>query len=381
MRLLCAHKIELDCNDRQATYFAKACGCARKAWNWALTRWKEEYVAAKEARKTDPKAKMPSEASLRREFNAIKRQEFPYMMEVTKCAPQHSIKNLGKAFASFWKNPKKFGYPKYKKKFVDDSFEISNDKFKVEGRRILIPRLGWVRMREALRFKDAKILHAVVSRTAGRWFVSIQVELPDLRHLSAANNHGRCGVDLGVGRLAVVSDGTVVEGPKALAASLRKLRRLNKALSRKVKGSGQYRRCRMRLARLHARIANIRKDALHKLTHWLTSNFNEIVIEDLNVKGMMANRHLARCIADMGFYEFRRQLEYKAAWRGGQVIVADRYFPSSKKCRFCGQINEGLTLKDRKWTCPHCGCLIEDRDLNAAINLKNWTASSAVTAC
>ncbi len=151
-------------------------------------------------------------------------------------------------------------------------------------------------------------------------------------------------------------------------------------MSRKVKGSANRQKAKVKLARLHAQISNIRKDALHKLTTDLTRRFHTIGIEDLNVKGMVKNRHLARSVSDMGFFEFRRQLEYKAVQRGGQVVVADRWYPSSKTCSSCGHKRETLSLSIRKWTCPSCSAH-HDRDINAAVNLKNMAVSSTVSVC
>lgn len=377
-----AHKIELNCNDRQRTYFAKACGCARLAYNWALAKWKEDYESYRQAKDKDEHTplKPPTEVALRRDFNAIKREKFPFVMEVTKCAPQMAIKDLGKAFKNFFRNPKHFGYPQFRKKFADDAFTISNDQFEVKDCRIRIPKLGWVRMRESLRFADAKLLSATISRTADRWFVSLQVELQEMTHLSKAENQGICGVDLGIHNLAVLSNGMRFEGSKSLGKSLKKLKRMQRCLSRRQKGSHRYARQRMKVARLHARIANIRSDGLHKLTSYLSSHFETVVIEDLNVSGMLRNHHLARALSDMGLGELRRQLEYKMAWRGGQVVAIDRFFPSSQLCRHCGSQNKELTLAQRSWVCPHCGRKIEDRDLNAAINIMNWAVSSTVTA-
>ncbi len=364
-------RTKLAVTEAQAQYFARACGTARFAYNWALARWKEQYEQHKKAPALVP---LPSETALRRELNRIKGEQFPWMYEVTKCAVQNAIRNLGTAFKNFFSNPKQFKYPKFKKKFVDDSFTVSNDQFKINEERshIHIPLLGWVRMCERLRFKDARVLSATISRKADDWYVSISCELSDLSHLTAAKNHGRVGVDLGINKLATLSDGHVFEAPKPLKEKLGKLRRLQKRLSRADKGSRNRHKLRLRIARLHRSIADIRADALHKLTHFLSANYSTVVIEDLNVKGMMSNRHLARAIADIGFFEFRRQLAYKLALRGGELIVADRFFPSSKQCRHCGHRHAGLELSDRAWVCPHCGRPIEDRDLNAALNLYHY---------
>jgi putative transposase len=217
-----------------------------------------------------------------------------------------------------------------------------------------------------------------VSRTADRWFVSLSVEVDNtipVRETQAAG-----GVDLGVKALATLSDGTTIEGPKALRRNLKTLRRRSRAHSRKVEGSANRRKSAARLARLHARIANVRQDALHKATTRIVEQFDVIGIEDLHVRGMMANGKLSRAVADVGMFEFRRQIEYKAAMQGARIVVVNQWYPSSKTCSDCGCIHTSLTLSDRDWTCDDCG-VIHDRDRNAAINLKNMAASSAATAC
>lgn len=372
--MILAHKIALDPNNAQATYFARACGVARFAYNWALAEWKRQY----EAWKADNSLPKPSQAALRRQLNAVKREQFPWMLDVTKNAPQMAIIQLGQAFQNFFAGRAR--YPQFRKKGVHDRFTLTNDQFDIDGSRIRIPNLGWVRMRETLRF-EGKITSATVSRVADRWFVSIAVDTPDRSHLPQAENQGAVGVDLGVLALATLSTGEPpIPGPKPHKALLGRLRRLSRSLSRKVKGSANRRKAKAKLARLHASIAVIRSDALHKLTTDLTRRFHTIGIEDLNVRGMVRNRHLSRSIADMGFFEFRRQLEYKAAMRGGQVVVADRFYASSKTCSACGKKLDELPLSVREWACPSCG-VVHDRDVNAAINLKNMAVSSTVAAC
>ena len=371
--MILAHKIALDPNNAQATYFARACGVARFAYNWALAEWKRQYEAAK----ADAACPKPSQMALRRQLNAIKREQFPWMLEVTKNAPQMAIIQLGEAFKNFFAGRAK--YPNHRKKGVHDRFTMTNDQFDIDGSRIRIPNLGWVRMREALRF-NGKITSATVSRVADRWFVSIAVDTQDTSHLRQAENQGAVGVDLGVKALATLSTGEVVHGPKALAMLLARLRRASRSLSRKVKGSANRRKARQRLARLHARIAHVRSDGLHKLTTDLTRRFHTVALEDLNVRGMVRNRSLARAVSDMGFAELRRQVEYKAAMRGGEVVFADRFYPSSKTCSACGHVLDVLPLSVRSWTCPECGT-VHDRDVNAAMNLKNMAVSSTVSAC
>lgn len=372
--MLIAHKIALAPNDKQVTYFAKAAGTARFAYNWALAEWQYQY----EAWKADDSLSKPSQMTLRRQLNAIKHEQFPWMLEVTKNAPQMAIIQLGEAFKNFFSGRAK--YPQFRKKGVHDRFTLTNDQFSLDGSRIRIPHLGWVRMRESLRF-IGKIMSATVSRVADRWFVSITVDTPDLSHLPKAENQGAVGVDLGVSALATLSTGEPpIPGPKAHKVLLKRQQRLSRSLSRKRQGSQNRKKVKAKLARLHARIGNIRKDALHKLTTDLTRRFHTIGIEDLNVKGMVTNRHLARSVADMGFFEFRRQLEYKAQMRGGVVLPADRWFASSKTCSCCGHKQAYLPLSVRRWSCSGCGTE-HDRDLNAAINLKNLAVSSTVSAC
>lgn len=372
--MLIAHKIALKPNNVQATYFARAAGTARFAYNWALAEWQRQY----EAWKADNTLPKPSQAALRRQLNAIKREQFPWMLEVTKNAPQMAIIQLGDAFKNFFAG--RAWYPQFRKKGVHDRFTLTNDQFSVEGSRIRIPNLGWVRMRESLRFAG-KILSATVSRQADKWFVSLTVDTLDQSHLPEAENQGAVGVDLGVSALATLSTGEPpIPGPKAHTALLKRLRRLSRSLSRKQKGSANRRKAKAKLAGLHSRIGNIRADALHQLTTDLTRRFHTLGIEDLNVRGMVKNRHLSRAVSDMSFFEFRRQLEYKAAMRGGLVVVADRWFASSKTCSCCGHKLESLPLSVRNWTCPTCGTN-HDRDVNAAINLKNMAVSSTVSAC
>ena len=371
--MLIAHRVALDPNNTQATHLARAAGTARFAYNWALAEWKRQY----ETWKADNTLPKPSQAALRRQLNAVKREQFPWMLEVTKNAPQMAIIQLGQAFQNFFAGRAR--YPQFRKKGVHDRFTLTNDQFDIDGSRIRIPNLGWVRMRETLRFAG-KIMSATVSRVADRWFVSMAVDTSDSSHLPKAENQGEAGVDLGVSALATLSTGEAIPGPKPHQALLDRLRRLSRSLSRKHKGSANRRKAKVKLAKLHASIAAIRSDALHKLTTELTRRFHTIGIDDLNVRGMVKNRHLARPIADMGFFEFRRQLEYKAAMRGGQVVVADRFYASSKTCSACGHKLDDLPLSVREWTCPSCGT-VHDRDVNAAVNLKNMAVSSTVAAC
>ena len=366
--MLRSHRIRLDPTPSQATYFAKGCGVARFSYNWGLARWQAQY----EAHLKDPSLPLPNEAALRRELNAIKRTEFPWMMEVTKCAPQEAIRALGVAYKNWFqslsgkrKGPK-LKAPTFKRKGQRDSFQIHGNVIAVDGCRIRIPLLGWVRMREPLRFNGA-IKTATVSRQAHTWHIALTVETDELP--ARSESQAAVGVDVGLHHLAVFSDERPpIEGPKALGLLLQRLRRLSRAHSRKVKGSANRKKSAQRLARLHWRITNLRNNALHQLTHRLTRDYGWIAIEDLNVKGMMGNHRLARHLADASFGEFKRQLLYKGAQRGVQVVEVGRWYPSSKTCSACGHLYRELKLSERSWTCEGCGAA-HDRDKNAARNI------------
>ena len=369
------HKIKLDPTQEQAIYFARACGVARFAFNWALAAWKDEYEAGGK----------PNEAALRKRLNSIKAEQFPWMAEVTKVAPQNAIKNVGVAFQNFFRRVKqggKPGYPRFKRKGLHDAFRADNGPANAEshavecvGKTIKLPKCGIVKMRESLRF-SGRTLAATVSKQANGWYVAILVDTSDC--LSGPMDRGTVGVDLGIKELATLSTGEVIPALKPHRAAHQCLVRLSRSLSRKQKGSSNRAKAKTKLAKLHQRISNIRTDALHKLTTKLATEFDTIAIEDLNVAGMLKNHCLARSIADAGFAEFRRQLTYKALMTGAQLVVVDRFFPSSKTCRSCGTIHP-MKLSDRVMVCD-CGNVM-DRDLNAAMNLKNKAASSAVAAC
>jgi len=354
MEIRLSHKICLDPTYKQEQYFRQACGIARFTWNWALAKWKSQYFEGFK----------PSAFELKKQFNAVKPIEFPWMYEVTKYASQQPFIYLQAAFHRFFQGTSR--YPQFKKKGHHDSFYIGNDHIKLDGKRIKLPKLGWVKMREGLRF-SGKVISATVSRVANKWFVSLNVELSQ-NHKSGDSQAG-VGVDLGIKKLATLSNGETFEAPKPLKHFIKKLKRLQRSLSRRVKNSQNRQKVKQTIASLHAKITNIRKDSLHKLTSHLTVHFAEIVIEDLNVKGMLSNHKLSRAIADIGFYEFRRQLEYKSKYKGNYLLIADRWFPSSKNCSNCGQKKEELKLSERVFHCSACG-YEKDRDLNAAINLK-----------
>jgi putative transposase len=368
--MILAHKITLKPNNKQIGYFNEAVGTARFAYNWALGQWQLHYSAYQE----DNTLLKPSQFSLRKELNAIKNVEFPWMDRVTKCAPQMAIIQLGTAFQRFFDGIS--NYPNFKKKGEHDSFTISNDQFRIEGKKIRIPKLGWVRMRETLRF-SGKILSATISKQADKWFVSITVETTP-KTKTIIESQDNIGVDLGIHHLAVLSNGEKITQSPAVKKLLNKIAVLHRWLSRKHKGSHNYQKAKLKLARCYAKLANIRSDTIHKLTHSLTKRFFIIAIEDLNVKGMLKNSRLAKAISNMGFGEFKRQLSYKSILNGNQLISVDRWFSSSKTCSCCEYQLSELKLSQREWICPQCHAQ-HDRDINAAINLLNWAINKLKT--
>ncbi len=350
-----SHKIEIKPNKAQAQYLTCACGVARFTYNWALNHRIKAHKAGEKL----------TRGLLKAEFNQIKYTEFPFVTDVTKCASEQALANLDAAYQRFFKKQARF--PKFKKKGARDSFYIANDQLKIEPTGVRIPKLGWVKTTEALRLKG-KILSAIVSRRAHKWFISIAVELAEDQVLKACENQAAIGVDLGIKTLATLSTGETIEGPKPLKKNLKKLRRADKRLSRRVKGSKNREKARKHLARIHYHVACIRKDSIDKLTTYLCENFKIICIEDLATSNMLKNHKLARAIADMGWGEFKRQLVYKSELYSNELRIIGRFVPTSKTCCCCGNIKEDLKLYDRVYECGCCG-LVLDRDLNAAINI------------
>jgi putative transposase len=357
-----AHKIRLTPTLEQRQALAKAAGCSRFAWNWALAQYTEL--------KSQGVAKV-SMNDLKKQFNALKGESFPWIYESPKDANQQPFANLKKALKRCYESKgakRRVGFPKFKKKGEHDSFYLSNDKFDLDGLVACLPVIGKIKMTEELRF-TGKIMSGTVSRTANDWFISVQVRLPDDYRREAAPSTTIIGVDLGLKTFAVTSDGLALSAPKPLKAKLKRLRRLSKQHSRKVKGSNNRKKSAGRLARLHQHITNIRKDFIHKFTSTILRENQTVVIEDLSVSGMLAL--WGRAVSDVGFAETRRQLEYKAPLYRRNLIIADRFFPSTKRCNACGSVKAQMGLDEREYICESCG-VVEDRDFNASLNLRDY---------
>ncbi|AFY53404.1 transposase, IS605 OrfB family, central region [Rivularia sp. PCC 7116] len=371
--MLLGFKTELKLNNNQRTVLLKHCGVSRHAWNWglALTR------AILEHNKINPdsKIKFPSAIDLHKYLIALVKSENPWYYECSKSAPQYSLRNLSTAWKRCFK--KVSGQPRFKKKGKNDSFTLEGTCKTIDSFTIQVPRVGKLKTYEKLPQRD-KIKSVTISRQADRWFISFKIDTQIQENRKARgtedsvpqtlHNTTVVGIDLGVKVLATLSTGEVIEGAKSYRTFKAKLSRLQWLNRNKIIGSKNSRKTQLKIARLHRKIANIRKDTIHKFTSLLAKNHGTIVIEDLNVSGMMKNHKLAGAIADMGFYEVRRQLEYKCKMYGSKLVVLDRWFPSSKTCSNCGHKKEILSLSERLFDCENCN-FTAYRDLNAAINL------------
>jgi putative transposase len=386
--VLQAYQFALDPTRRLQGSLASHTGAARFAYNWGL----DLVTTRMEQRKADPSVQVPwTLPELRREWNRAKDEVAPWWAENSKEAYNSGLDALARALKNWAdsrsgrRNGRPMGFPRRKKKgHARDACRFTTGAIRIlpDRKHVQLPRIGVVRTHESTRklarrleHGTARVLAATISRQADRWFLSFTVEVQ--RTIPAGNGKPSVvGVDVGVRHLAVLSTGQIITNPRALEQSLRKLRRLHRQLARRTPGSRRKNRTRQRLARVHARVANLRRDALHKLTTSLATQHGTVVIEQLNVAGLLRNRHLARAISDTGMGELRRQLTYKTTWYGSRLVVADRFYPSSKTCSGCGRVKAKLTLAERTFACEACG-LVLGRDLNAARNLAKLVQSVA----
>lgn len=337
----------------------KTAGTARYAYNWALATWKDMYAAWME----DHSKPKPSAFGLSKMWTACKPE---WAREVSFSVQQLAIHHLGQAFQTLWRGTGR--YPTFHKKGKRrDSFTVANDKAKLYGNHIQLPYIGRVRLAEVPRFTGT-ISSYTVSTYAGQWHVSIQYELPEVA-IVAAKPSSVVGVDVGLKHIAVASDGTVCDAPTSLKKLDVKLRKAQRSVDKKKKGSNNRAKALLKKQRIQNKINNIRKDTTHKFTSAITKNHGIVVTEDLHIQAMVAKakyRSLQRSFAAsmMGMILF--QLHYKAL----EHHKVDRFYPSTKKCSYCGHVKDHIDLGERVYRCEHCGAVI-DRDLNAAINLKN----------
>ncbi|MGC5020157.1 IS607 family element RNA-guided endonuclease TnpB [Micromonospora sp. DT47] len=400
-----AYRFALDLTPAQQREVLAHAGAARKAYNWALARVKAvmDQRAAERSYGISEDQLTPtvgwSLPALRRSWNEAKDEVAPWWRDYSKEAYNTGLDALARGLNN-WADSRsgkragrRVGFPRFKsRRRCTPSVRFTTGAIRIEPDRkhVVLPRLGRLKLHESARklarrleAGTARILSATVRRDGGRWYVSFTCQVQRVER-TPARPSATVGVDLGVRHLAVLSTGDLVPNPRHLDAALRKLRRVSRGLSRKTgpdrrtrrDPSKRWERARGQLGRAHARVGNLRRDGLHKLTTRLATTYGTLVVEDLNVAGMLRNRRLARRIADAGFAETRRQLAYKTQWYGGHLVVADRWYPSSKTCSGCGAVRTKLALSERTYTCTTCGLAL-DRDLNAARNLAALAATVA----
>ncbi len=351
------HKITLAPTFKKRRWFASQCGYARFAYNQALADFKAGL----------DQDTFQSWQTLNVNFNKRKRR-FEWTHAQDQRAALYAINNLGQSIEN-WVG-KRAEFPKFKKRGCRQSYTTDEQSVRVEGTRIKLPKIGWIKMRQALRFVG-KFIKVTISRTAHRWFVSITVDTEDTEVVDNST-HPVIGIDVGIRTLATCSDGTQYDNPRPLKRYERKLKREQRKWSRKVRKSKNWFKQKWKVESIHYRIACIRNDAHHKATTDIVNNTSAIGIETLKVTNMLKNKKLAKALSDSALGGFLSKLKVKAAARGIPVIEADQFFASSKTCSSCGHKKEDLTLKERTYHCSQCGVSI-DRDINAAINLKPTT--------
>ncbi len=367
-----AFRYELAPTATQRRALSNHAGAARWAWNWGLAVRRKAWHRRHQSL---------TAMDLHRLLCRLKRTpHYTWLYEISKCAPQEALRDLDRAYANYWRGRqqgRRVGRPRFKKRGrCPDRFRLTGA-IRVEQGMVVLPRIGRVATKEATDKFRGRILSATCRREADRWYVALTVEVlrPDPTGVAGPV----VGVDRGISRFAVCSDSTTIQSPRALENGLHRLRRRSRAVTRKQPGSANRRKAVLALARIHRRIRNQRVDALHKATTSLAKAKSVIVVEDLQLAGMVRNRHLARAISDQGWAEFHRQLAYKTSWHGSKLLVAPRFFPSSKTCSRCGLVKVVLPLEVRVFRCEGCGLVI-DRDMNAARNLARLGEKELVAA-
>lgn len=355
-------------NQNQVKRLSNEFGSVRFVFNFFLARKVDVY-------KSTGKGLTYNQTSA--ELTQLKKDaQYSWLREVNAVALQQSLRDLDRAYQNFFRKEKGAGFPKFKNKHGKQSFRLNNQvvRFDWDKSRITLPKIGAVRMVNHCPV-GGRVLSVTVSKAkSGKYFVSIAAE-QDIEDLE--KREAEVGIDVGLKSFLVTSDGLKVDPPKYLVVSERRLKRLQRELSRRQKGGKNREKARRRVAILHEKIAAQRANFLHQLSTQLTKRHSLIVLEDLNVRGMMANHHLAKAIGDASWSEFGRQLAYKSGWYGCEMTRIGRFEPSSKTCSVCGWVKQDLTLTDREWICPECGSH-HDRDINAAINILKFCRGRVV---
>ena len=367
-----SYRLELKLNQSQRILCAKSAGTSRFAYNWKLHQLIEQYEQAK-ANGGKVKCSFGNSIAWHKDWVLLK-NELPWIRETSKCCGQESLRDLQIAFQRFFS--KKSGYPRFKKRGQRDSFRLTGSVY-IASDFVQLPGIGKIRLKEKnypILEGKLKLSQATVSRQADRWFVSFllkeDVELPKLSPIESIEECDILGVDLGIKELAITSKGETFENPKAYKQHLMKLKRYQKMVARRQKGSKNKQKAITKLSKVHKRVADVRNDTVHKLTSSLVKTKPEIiVIETLKPKNMSKNHKLASAVLDSSFGKIKDTLKYKCSWNGIHLMMAPTFYASSKYCSICGHKHNGLKLSDREWTCSNCGTHL-DRDVNAAKNLQ-----------
>ena len=359
------YKYRIYPTEEQKVIFSKHFGCCRFVYNYFLNREKEFYLNNKEDIEAKRIKGHNTAFDNQKLLTQLKKEEkFEWLNEVGSHSLGIALKDLEMAYNNFFKKRAKF--PKFKKKSYYQSYSVDNLTLYIKNGRVYIPKIkDGVKIIEH-RPLEGKILNGTISKTTDeKYFISITVE-KEIKTLPVETKS--VGIDLGIKDFAVISNGVKIPNPHFKKREIKKLKRLQRCLSRKNKNSKRREKCRIKLARSNSTINNKKSDFLHKLSSKLIHENQVICLENLNIKGMMKNHCLADSISECSWFEFVRQLEYKANWYGRTIVKIDRFFPSSKTCSNCGYIKETMTLSERKWICPKCGSEL-DRDINASKNI------------
>lgn len=384
--MLVAHRIELLVNNQERTYLAKCAGCARLSWNWAIQEWERQYKAGEK----------PTAMRLKKQFNAVKYELFPFIDEVSQYPISQAFFDLSRAYQNFFRSIKnkdgQFHRPKFKsKRSSRQSAYFANTAIQLDGKKLYIQKLGWVGLREELRF-DGKIMGARVSREGRRWYIAIQVEVPYVRHRrrTKCRVEDLTGIDLGSTELAVLSNGERHLAPKSYNRRLEHIGRLQAKAAKLTKGSQRHKRAQERIRVLHSKIARERQGVQHRLTAHLTRRYRNLAVQKWNIKGMtesasgtvenpgknvkvkaLFNRHAL----DAGWFETRRQLEYKAKRRATTVLTLPESHKPTRTCSLCDH-EQDITPAMERWTCEGCG-ITHRRKHNTAVNIRRWAEKCA----